>query len=118
MKKILIAEDSVDQAKVLQLLLEKNGFLVDRVIDGKEALNLITNNTYDLFITDLMMPEITGYEILEHIQTQSIKLPVLVITSRQREEDVVKALNSGALDYITKPFSLALVLTKIKNILN
>jgi DNA-binding response OmpR family regulator len=71
----------------------------------------------DLLITDVMMPGMSGFELLTRLKEAKISLPIIMITSKQREEDVLRGLQDGAIDYITKPFSPAVVLARVKNAL-
>ena len=101
-KKILVAEDEKAIAKAMELKLKKSGFDVDAVTSGQEALNMLDKNKYDLVITDLMMPKVDGFKILEEIKTKGISVPVIVTSNLSQEEDKIKATELGASDYFIK----------------
>ena len=112
---ILCAEDSLDHARILLAILKNAGFGVTHVQSGDEAYNWIKSNPApDLLLTDVMMPGMSGFELVGRLKAENISIPTIFLTSRQREEDIVHGLESGALDYISKPFSPTLVCAKIK----
>ena len=118
MQKILLVEDGDDHARVLIAVLKRSGYDVHRCSDGVEAYEyLVANPMPDLLITDVMMPGMSGFELLGRIKSENIMPPTIVLTGRQREEDIIQGLNYGVLDYLTKPFSPTVVLAKVKNIL-
>lgn len=114
--KILIVEDEKNIAETVKSGLEKEGFAVDWVADGQAALRRIQlhNADYDVIILDLMLPGLTGDEICRSIRTAGISVPVLVLTARGLEEDKVALLDSGADDYLTKPFSFKELLARVR----
>ena len=104
--KILIAEDEPIMLKTMALKLMRDGHLVTTAADGRDAILLLTDNNYDLVITDIMMPYTSGLEILGFVKSKAgKKLPVIVLSAMGQENVVVEAFNLGADDYITKPFS-------------
>ena len=114
--KIVLAEDGHDHARILIAVLKRGGFEVTWYQNGTEAFQaLMTDPSPDLFITDLMMPGMSGFEILARLNELKLLPPTIVLTSKQREEDILRGLEYGVLDYIIKPFSPAVVLAKIKN---
>ncbi|MBC7397988.1 MAG: response regulator [Bdellovibrionales bacterium] len=116
--RILIAEDNDDYVRILLALFQRSGFDVTRVSTGSDAYELLKKGPLpDLLITDVMMPGMSGFELLARLKEDNIKLPVIMITSKQREEDVLRGLEHGAVDYITKPFSPTVVLARVKNAL-
>lgn len=115
---IVLAEDGADHARILIAVLNKSGFKVIWHQNGVDALAYLeTNPAPDLLITDVMMPGMSGFELLGNLRTKNLMPPTIVLTSKQREEDILRGLEYGVLDYITKPFSPSVILMKIKNAL-
>lgn len=117
-RNILVAEDDADVRRVVEAKLGTQ-FDVDMVTNGREAWAYLTdddNDPPDLVVLDVMMPELDGFSVLERIRNQeSLRdLPVLMLTSRSREEDVLRALDAGADDFVAKPFSSAELMGRIK----
>lgn len=112
--KILIVDDDRSIASMLFKIVRSNGMDADVAYNGKEALQLLKNNIYDLFLLDINMPEIDGFELLKSIRTQQINSPVIIISGRKEDHDTLYALNIGADDYITKPFNPVILGAKIK----
>ena len=104
--RILLAEDDQFCAGGLCLALSHSGYSVDRVATGTEADVALNMATYDLLILDLGLPEMDGLQVLERMRARGLTLPVLVLTAREGLDDRVKGLDSGANDYLTKPFHL------------
>lgn len=119
MEKVLVVEDEVDIAKLITLSLERNGYQVTVCHDGAEGLHQITSQTPNLVILDLMLPSMNGYQILREMQRDSRThaIPVLMLTARGEVEDRIKGLESGADDYLTKPFSPKELNLRVKAIL-
>ncbi len=105
MKRILIAEDEVMLLKSIEFKLKKDGYEVVAVSDGQAAVESFKTESFDLVVTDMMMPYKSGLEVIEDILKINPKCPVIVLSAVGQEEMVVKALKIGAEDYITKPFS-------------
>lgn len=105
MKRILIAEDEVMLLKSIEFKLKKDGYEVVAVSDGQAAVESFKTGSFDLVVTDMMMPYKSGLEVIEDILQINPKCPVIVLSAVGQEEMVVKALKIGAEDYITKPFS-------------
>ena len=104
--KILIAEDEPIMLKTMALKLMRDGHVITTASNGRDAIQLITENDFDLIITDIMMPYTSGLEILGFVKNRiGKKLPVIVLSAMGQENVVVEAFNLGADDYITKPFS-------------
>ena len=101
-KRILVAEDEKPMAKAMDLKLTKAGFEVDVAFNGEEALKLLEKGSYDLVITDLMMPRVDGFKILKEIKEKGITTPVIVTSNLSQEEDEKKAKELGARDYFIK----------------
>lgn len=118
MAKVVLAEDAKDQARILTAVLQKSGIEVVWFENGQDAFAyLSTHPLPDLLITDVLMPGMSGFELLGRLKEMNIMPPTVVLTSKQREEDVLRGLEYGVLDYIIKPFSPMVILAKIKNIL-
>jgi two-component system phosphate regulon response regulator PhoB len=107
MEHILIVEDEIDIAQLVSFNLERAGYSVDIVHDGREGLEKILKDQPNLVILDLMLPGMDGYQILKEMQrdTRSHSIPVLMLTAKSQIDDRIKGLELGADDYLTKPFS-------------
>ncbi len=107
MEHILIVEDEIDIAQLVSFNLERAGYSVDIVHDGREGLEKIVKDQPNLVILDLMLPGMDGYQILKEMQrdTRSHSIPVLMLTAKSQIDDRIKGLELGADDYLTKPFS-------------
>lgn len=115
-KRILIIEDEKAIRNVLKTYLEKEGYQIDLANDGLVGMEKFQKNTYDLILLDVMMPTINGYLLLEMIR-QTSNVPVIMITALENEENQIKAFDLKVDDYITKPFSIKLVLRRIMAVL-
>ncbi len=114
---ILIVEDDEVTLYMLEFLLQREGYTVTKANDGKEALKLIENSKpFDIVLLDIMIPYINGFELVSHIRSQPSweKTPVLMLSGKSQEKDIIKALDSGATDYIVKPFQPGEVLARIR----
>jgi DNA-binding NtrC family response regulator len=114
--KILVAEDEEITLKHLVYALKKEGYNVTGVNNGREALGELELGRYDVLITDIKMPEMTGIELLEKAKTMNYEIEVLVITGFGSIGSAVEAMKKGAYEYITKPFDLDELILKVKNI--
>ena len=103
--RILLAEDEKDLNEVIVKTLEKNGYSVDSCLDGREALYYLENTEYDAAILDIMMPGMSGIEVLKAIRSRGSTLPVLFLTARDSVSQRVEGLDAGADDYLVKPFA-------------
>ncbi|WP_018248599.1 response regulator transcription factor [Orenia marismortui] len=103
--RILIVEDEYHLAEVLQKGLKEDGYAVDAVNNGQEAIDLAVVIQYDLIILDLMLPIKSGIEVLRELREEGNKVPVLILTAKDSVEDKVAGLDLGADDYLTKPFA-------------
>ncbi len=112
--RILLCEDEKNLNKLIKQKLESEGYAVDACLDGKDGLDYIDSMTYDLVILDIMMPKINGLEFLKIIREKGIDSPVLFLTARDSSEDIVLGLDSGANDYIVKPFVFSELLARIR----
>jgi two-component system, OmpR family, response regulator ArlR len=112
--RILIAEDERELARGLKYLLEKNNFTVDLAADGQEALELFACNEYDALVLDIMMPKKNGLEVLSSIRRHGSHVPVMMLTAKAEIEDRVLGLESGADDYLPKPFATKEFIARVK----
>ncbi len=115
--RLLVVEDEKTLADLIKEGLEEEGFSVDVAYDGQEGLFMAQNEPFDLVVLDIMLPEIDGIEILKSMRNNKITTPVLMLTAKSDVEDKVSALNIGADDYLTKPFSFEELLARIKAVL-
>jgi DNA-binding response OmpR family regulator len=111
---ILVAEDEVKIARLLEIELEFEGYSVTKAIDGPHALDLYRSSSWDLIILDIMLPGISGIEVLRRIRSKDKQTPVLLLTAKSSVEDKVSGLDLGANDYITKPFQIEELLARIR----
>ena len=106
MFKILIAEDDIELAELFCHVLTKNGYAVKGVANGKEALEAVRSDYYDLIISDIMMPVMDGYEFVRSIREDGINTPVLMITAKDAFDDMRAGFVSGTDDYMVKPINI------------
>jgi DNA-binding response OmpR family regulator len=112
--KILIAEDEISTAKALKVILEKSKFSVDIVHNGNDAWSYIQAGPYEVIVLDIMMPGMSGLEVLSKLRANNIKTPVLMLTAKGELEDRVAGLEAGADDYLPKPFATAELIARVK----
>ncbi|MBN2761780.1 MAG: response regulator transcription factor [Bacteroidales bacterium] len=117
MKKILIVEDELNMITGLKDNLEFEGYEVDTAMEGKTGLEMVTSGKYDLILLDVMLPEVSGFDICKTARKKGVNTPIILLTAKGEEIDKVLGLELGADDYITKPFSLRELLARIKAIL-
>jgi len=112
MKSALIIEDNSAMLRGLKDNFESVGYRVRTAIDGEQGLAAALTGNPDLVILDVMLPKINGYEICSHVRKEKLDMPVIMLSARDRETDVVRGLNIGADDYVTKPFSIKELLAR------
>jgi response regulator arlR len=112
--KILVVEDERDLNRIITKHLKKNNYSVDSCFDGQEALDFISYSEYDLIITDIMMPNVDGYEFIDKLRANKNNTPVIMLTAKDTLEDKIVGLDSGADDYIVKPFEFDELLARIR----
>jgi len=117
--RILVADDEPHIRRILQFLLEQEGFQVHLVADGEEAWKAVTSFQPDLVLLDVMMPRMDGFSVLEIIRAgfETSRLPVILLTAKGEVEDRVRGLRGGANDYVIKPFNQDELLLRVKNLL-
>ena len=112
--RILLAEDEVSLARAVSKILEKSNYRVDTVHNGQDALYYLENGEFDLVILDIMMPKMDGITFLQRLRRQGNNIPVLILTAKSEIDDKVLGLDSGANDYMTKPFDAKELLARIR----
>jgi len=115
--RILVIEDEKKVANFIKKGLEEEHYAVDTAYDGEGGLFMAEANEYDLIVLDLMIPKIDGLEVLKRIRGNKINVPVLVLTAKATVEDIVKGLDTGCDDYLTKPFEFVEFLARIRALL-
>ncbi len=114
---ILIVDDDQELQNQLCKSLKNQHYRVETAVDGKEALDRIWGDTYDLILLDIMMPNMDGFAVLREMRKTRINIPVLMLTARGDLDDRVQGLDLGADDYLAKPFSMAELLARIRAML-
>ncbi|MFA6283358.1 MAG: sigma-54 dependent transcriptional regulator [Desulfurivibrionaceae bacterium] len=117
MAEILVVDDEPSMREFLTILLDKNGHAPHAAASGAEALALLQQHQFDLIISDIRMPGLSGLALLENVKQQDLSVPVVLITAYASPEDAVLAMKNGAYDYITKPFKVDDILSVIKSAL-
>jgi len=115
--RILLVEDDEMILRTLEFRLKKDGYTISVARDGKEALMKLKENLYNLVITDLMLPFVTGMEVLSHIKSRQPELPVIVLSGADEEGTIMDAFKLGADDFIAKPFSPGELTLRVKRLL-
>ena len=117
MLKILVAEDDRELRQLFTHVLTKNGYAVKGVSNGKEALDAIEIDYYDLIISDIMMPEMDGYELVSSLRESNITVPILMITAKDSFDDMQKGFLSGSDDYMIKPINVNEMVLRVRALL-
>jgi len=115
--RILIIEDEESLARNISDILVKEGYLTEIASDGEQGLKKGLSEEYNLMILDILMPKLNGYEVLRELRRQNIKTPVLILTIKNSVDDRVEGLDSGADDYLIKPFAIPELLARIRTLL-
>lgn len=114
--KILLVEDEIKISSIIEKYLLKEGYEVSKAFDGEEAINKFENEEIDLIILDRMLPKLTGDEVIEFIRERS-NIPIIMVTAKVEEKDIIEGFKFGADDYVVKPFSPGELLERIKAVL-
>ena len=112
--RLLYVEDEKSLARAVSTILVKNNYSVDVVYDGESALDYLATENYDGVILDVMMPKRDGFEVLREMRSRGDRTPVLLLTAKSEIDDRVEGLDSGANDYLTKPFDMKELLARIR----
>ena len=112
--RLLLAEDEKELSNALTAVLKHNNYSVDAVYNGTDALSYASADNYDGIIMDIMMPGMSGLEVLKEIRRKGNRVPVLLLTAKSELEDKVTGLDAGADDYLTKPFAMSELLARVR----
>jgi len=112
--RLLLVEDEIQLSEALNQILSKNKYVVDAVYNGEDGLDYGLTDIYDVIVLDVMLPKINGLEVLRRLRKENIKTPVILLTAKGEIEDKVKGLDSGADDYLAKPFAIEELLARLR----
>ena len=112
-EKVLLIEDEEKLARMVELELQYEGYQVEKALDGRTGLERALSGTFDLILLDIMLPALSGMEVLRRVRRES-QVPVIMLTARDTVVDKVSGLDMGADDYITKPFAIEELLARIR----
>ncbi len=115
--RILVVEDNEKLAKYTKQMLEEEGFAVDSIHDGEQAERMIRSGNYDLIILDIMLPKKDGISICKDVREDNINLPIIMMTAKGEIDDKILGLDSGADDYLVKPFEMKELLARVRALL-
>jgi heavy metal response regulator len=115
--RILIVEDDKGALRFIKKGLSEEGFVVETVFDGEEGLFMATRQQFDLIILDIMLPEMNGYEVIKGIRAKGVSTPVIFLTAKDQQEDLIHGFDLGADDYLVKPFAFAELLARMRAVL-
>ena len=116
MNKILVVEDDLDIQELLQNVLQESGYDITVANDGLEAINIFSDDDFDLILLDILLPKIDGFSVCEFIRKKS-QIPIIILTALNGEKEQIKGLDLQVDDYITKPFSMPVLVRKIAAVL-
>lgn len=114
---LILVEDKIPLSNSLAKILRSQGYVVDQVFDGQQALDLIDEQVHDLVILDLTLPKVDGLQVMTQLRQQGFVLPILVLTARSAVKEIVLGLNQGADDYLVKPFEIEELLARVQALL-
>jgi len=114
--RVLLAEDERDLNELITSMLVKNHYSVDSVFDGQEAIDYLQGIKFDLIILDIMMPKKNGIEVVSELRKMGISTPVIMLTAKSELDDKILGLDSGADDYLTKPFAMRELLARLRSL--
>lgn len=112
--KLLLVEDNIQLNKALSTLLKRNSYIVDSAFDGEEALIYLKDYQYDVVILDIMLPKISGIDVLIKVRKEGLQTPIIMLTAKSTIDDKISGLDYGADDYLTKPFNTEELLARIR----
>jgi DNA-binding response OmpR family regulator len=112
--RVLVAEDKPRMAGLLQRALQREGYLVSVAFDGEQALTMGMSGGLDLMVLDVMLPRRDGFDVIKHLRAAKQMVPTIMVTARDSMADVVRGLDLGADDYLTKPFALDVLLARVR----
>jgi DNA-binding response OmpR family regulator len=115
--RLLLVEDESVPAAYLERGLEREGYAVDLAADGEEGLWLATEQPYDAIVLDIMLPKLDGFTVCARLRAAGNRTPILMLTARDGDDDVARALDTGADDYLVKPFAFVVLLARIRALL-
>jgi len=115
--RVLVVEDEQAVATGLRRALGGEGYKVDHARDGAEGLDLALGSRYDLIILDLMLPKVNGFQVCRTLRAEDDRTPILILTAKSGEWDEAEGLDTGADDYLTKPFSMVVLLARVRALL-
>ena len=112
--RILLCEDEKELSNAISTILKHKNYSVDAVYDGQSALDCGRDESYDVILLDIMMPKMNGLEVLKQLRLEKIQTPILMLSAKGEVEDKIKGLDSGADDYLPKPFAMAELVARIR----
>ena len=112
--RVLVAEDKPRMARLLRRALEGEGYAVSLAFDGEQALNLGLSGGLDIMVLDVMLPHRDGFDVIRNLRAAKSMVPTIMVTARDAMSDIVRGLDSGADDYLTKPFELDVLLARVR----
>ncbi len=115
--RILLVEDEEKVSRFVKIGLKAEHFAIDHAADGEAGLEMASINSYDLLIVDLMLPRLSGTDLIRHVRRQNPEVPIIVLTARDAVTDKVNNFEAGADDYLTKPFAFAELVVRVKALL-
>ena len=114
---VLMVDDVPKNLQVLGNILNKEGYKISAALNGEQALKILENTKPDLILLDVMMPGLSGFDVIKEIQKNKelLEIPVIFLTAKKEKEDVIHGIELGAVDYVTKPFNSTELLARVKN---
>lgn len=112
--RILLAEDERELSNAVAAILKHSNYSVDTVYDGQSALDWALTENYDVILLDIMMPKMSGIQVLKRLRAQGVNTPVIILTAKSEVEDKITGLDAGADDYLTKPFAMGELLARLR----
>ena len=112
--KVLVVEDDKELAAFVRTGLEDEGFNITLAFDGSSGLRQAEIHAFDIVVLDVMLPWLNGFEVTKRLRMQNVRTPILLLTARDASEDIVRGLDAGADDYLTKPFDFEVLLARIR----